>query len=64
MVENLVAQGKSGSILILGRYKFDLPDGGYNPGPQQQELTDIWIRNKDLDEINFLSVHKAKGSPS
>ena len=61
VVENLVAQGKSGSILILGRYKFDLPDGGYNPGPQQQELTDIWIRNKDLDEINFLSVHKAKG---
>ncbi len=60
VVQTLVDQGKTGSLMILARYNFDLPDGSHEPGDQKRELEEIWIRNKK-DDISFLSVHGSKG---
>jgi len=48
----------NGSLLIIGRYKHDLPDGGNKDGPQREELQEIWGIDNELE---ILTVHRSKG---
>ena len=52
---------KNGSLLIIGRYNHDLPDGGNKDGPQREELQEIWGIDNELE---ILTVHRSKGLES
>ena len=55
--ENYSHIASTESLLIMGRYNHDLPDGGVESGPQREELMKIWGNN----QLEILSVHKSKG---